>query len=173
MNRTEKQTQIDSIRELFERSTLTVVAEYKGLSVSQLTEFRKGLRESDGQFRVVRNSLARRAIQGSDAESLDGFFTGPVGVVFAYGDPAQTAKVVKGFAKEAEAFSISAGLIEGEVLDVSGVNAIADLPGREELLGRMCGSMMSPISGLACVLSATLGSLVYALDAVAQQKDAA
>ncbi len=172
MNRTEKQEQIDSIRELFDRSNLSVVAQYKGLSVAQLSDLRTELRKVDGGFRVVRNSLAKRAIMGHAAANLSDHFVGPVGVVFSFGDPAAAAKVVKEFVKGAEAFSVSAGIIDGAVVDPSGVKAIADLPSREVLLARMCGAMNGPLTGFAGVLSATLRSLVYALSAVADKKAA-
>ena len=172
MNRTEKQDQIQSITEQFERANLSIVAGYTGLSVPQLTGLRSELRKVDGQFRVVKNSLAKRAVSDRDEAVLADYFVGAVGVVFAYGDPAATAKVVKEFSKEAEQFAVSAGLMEGQVLDAAGVNQIASLPSRDELIARMLGSMMSPLSGLARVLSGNQRNLVCVLAAIADKKAA-
>ena len=172
MNRTEKQSQVDSIRDQFERASLSVVAEFEGIAVAEVTEFRSKLREAEGQFRVVKNSLAKRAVDGDDAQALGEFFKGPVGVVFSYGDPAATAKVVKEFAKGRDGFQVKAGFIEGQLLDAPGVNQIADLPSRDELVARMLRSMNSPISGLATVLAGTVRGLVYTLSAVADKKAA-
>lgn len=170
MNRTEKQTQIDSLREQFDRASFSIVAEYKGLSVTQVTGLRDELRKVDGRFRVVRNTLARRAVAEHPAEGLATYFTGPVGVVFAFGDPAATAKVVKAFAKESGTFGVTAGLIEGELLDAGGVAKIADLPSREELLARVVGAVNSPVSGLVNVLAGPVRGLLNALNAVAAGK---
>lgn len=172
MNRTEKQDQIQSMAEQFERANMSVVAGYKGLSVAQLTDFRSRLNKVDGQFRVVKNTLAKRAVADRDEAGLSEHFTGAVGVVFAYGDPAAVAKVVKEFGKEAEQFSVTAGLIEGQVLDAEGVGRIASLPSREELIAKMFGSMISPLSGLVNVLSGNQRNLVYVLSAIAGKKAA-
>lgn len=172
MNRTEKQTQIESLRSQFDRASFSIVAEYKGLSTAQLTELRSKLREVGGQFRVVKNTLARRAVADHVMAPLTEHFKGAVGVVFAFGDAAGAAKVVKEFAKSSGKFSVSAGVIEAEVLDVSGVNQIADLPSREELLAKLVGSINAPVSGLVNVLSGSTRALVYALAAVADKKAA-
>lgn len=172
MNRTEKQAQIDSLRDQFDRAGFSIVAQYKGLSVAQVTGLRDELRKVDGRFRVVRNTLARRALAEHPAQDLAAYFTGPVGVVFAFGDAAAAAKVVKDFAKQSGTFDVTAGLIEGELLDAGGVAQIADLPSREELLARTVGAMNSPVAGLVNVLSGTIRGLVYALSAVADQKAA-
>lgn len=172
VKRTDKQDQIDSIRNQFDRASFCAVAEYKGLSVAQLSSLRSELRKVDGQFRVVRNTLARRALDGHTSVDLSGHLLGPVGVVFAYGDPAAAAKVLREFAKGAEAFVVTAGVIEGSVIDAAGVRGIADLPSREVLVARMLGAMNSPIAGLANVLAGTVRQLVYALSAVAEKKAA-
>ncbi len=170
MNRTEKQKQIDALKDDFARANLAVVAQYKGLSVAQVTGLRTELRKVDGRFKVVKNTMARRAAEGVPAEGLTEHFRGPVGVVFAYGDAAAAAKVLRAFGKEAELFVVSAGLVEGTVVDAGGVAQIADLPTREELLARLAGSLNSPIAGLANVLAGTVRGLVYALSAVAEAK---
>ena len=106
------------------------------------------------------------------AAPLASHFKGPVGVVFAYGDPAAAAKVVQGFAKEAQAFAITAGVFEGALLSAGQVAEIAELPSREQLLARVVGAMNSPVSGLVNVLSGATRNLVYALSAVAAKKAA-
>jgi len=172
VNRTEKQEQIDGLKAEFARASLAVVAQYKGLSVAQVTDLRNELRKVDGRFRVVKNTMARRAIDAPPALGLAEHFRGPVGVVFAYGDPAAAAKVIKTFAKDTELFVVSAGLVEGTVVDAKGVAQIADLPTREELLARLAGALNGPISGLANVLAGTVRGLVYVLADVARNKAA-
>jgi large subunit ribosomal protein L10 len=172
VNRTEKQQEIDGLKEDFARANLAVVAQYKGLTVAQVTNLRTELRKVDGRFRVVKNTMARRAIAEAPALGLTDHFRGPVGVVFAYGDATAAAKVVKAFAKDAELFVVSAGLVEGAVVDAKGVAQIADLPTREELLARLAGALNGPVSGLLNVLSGSARNLVYALAAVARSKAA-
>jgi large subunit ribosomal protein L10 len=172
VNRTEKQDVVDSIRDQFDRANFTIVAGYQGLNAGQLSSLRAGLRGVDGGFRVVKNTLAKRALDGHTAEGLKDHFQGAVGVVFAWGDPAAAAKVVKEFNKEAKAFEVSAGFIEGEVLDAGGVKQIADLPSRDELLAKLVGSINSPIYGIVNVLAGPLRNLVYTLSAVADKKAA-
>jgi len=172
VKRTEKEAQVESLRDQFDRSGFSVVAAYKGLSVADVTRLRDELRKVDGRFRVVRNTLARRAVAEGSAAVLTDHFKGPMGVVFAFGDAAATAKVVRAFAKDMPAFDIGAGVLEGELLSANQVAQIADLPSREELLGRLAAAMNSPVRNLAGVLSGTLRGLVYALSAVAEKKAA-
>jgi large subunit ribosomal protein L10 len=172
VNRTEKQAQIDDLGTHFDRSSFSIVAEYKGLTVADVTRLRDELRKVDGGFRVVKNTLARRAVADRPAAPLASHFKGPVGVVFAYGDPAAAAKVVQGFAKDAQNFAITAGVFEGALLSAGQVAEIAELPSREQLLARVVGAMNSPINGLVTVLSGTMRNLVYALSAVAAKKAA-
>jgi large subunit ribosomal protein L10 len=172
VNRTEKQAQIDDLGALFDHASFSVVAEYKGLTVADVTRLRDQLRPVDGRFRVVKNTLARRAVADRPAAPLASHFKGAVGVVFAHGDPAAAAKVVQGFAKEAKAFGISAGLVVGELLSPKQVAEIAELPSREQLLGRVVSALNSPVSGLVNVLAGPTRNLVYALSAVAAKKAA-
>jgi len=170
VNRTEKQDQIDGLKTEFARANLAVVAQYKGLSVAQVTSLRTELRKVDGRFLVVKNTMARRAIAEAPQQGLTEYFRGPVGVVFGYGDAAAAAKVIRTFGKDAEQFVVSAGLVEGTVVDAKGVAQIADLPTRDELLARLACALNGPLSGLANVLSGTVRGLVYALAAVARNK---
>jgi large subunit ribosomal protein L10 len=172
VNRTEKQKEIDGLKDDFARANMAVVAQYKGLTVAQVTDLRTELRKVDGRFKVVKNTMARRAIAEAPAEGLTDHFRGPVGVVFAYGDAAAAAKVLRAFGKGAELFVVSAGLVEGAVIDARGVAQIADLPGRQELLARLAGALNDPIRGLATVLAGPARGLVYALAAVAKKKAA-
>jgi large subunit ribosomal protein L10 len=172
VNRSEKQQQIDQLRDHFDRASFTIVAGYKGLSVADVTRFRDALRKVDGRFRVVKNTMARRAVADRPTAPLAAHFKGPVGVVFAFGDPAAAAKVVQEFAKEAEKFGVAAGVMEGSLLTAAQVAEIADLPSREQLLARMLASMNSPVVGLVNVLSGNLRNLVGVLSAIAERKAA-
>jgi len=172
VTRTEKQEQINELHEHFDRASFSIVAGYKGLSVADVTRLRDKLRPVDGRFRVVKNTMARRAVADLPVAPLADHFKGATGVVFAYGDPAAAAKVVQEFAKETDKFGVAAGVMEGALLTPAQVAEIADLPGREELLARVVGAMNSPVSGLVNVLSGNLRNLVFALSAIAAKKAA-
>jgi large subunit ribosomal protein L10 len=130
-----------------------VVAEYKGIEVVQLTKLRAQARKSSVYLRVLKNTLVRRAVSGSQFESLATHMTGPL----IYGiskDPVAAAKVLNDFAKANEKMVLRAGSYAGKVLDKAGVQALAAIPSREELLAKLLGVMKAPVSGFAVALGA-------------------
>lgn len=130
-----------------------VVAEYSGLEVAHLTKLRAQARKSGVYLRVLKNTLVRRAVEGSPFEGLSGQMVGPL----IYGiseDPVAAAKVLNDFAKTNEKLVLKAGSYAGQVLDKSGVQALASIPSREELLGKLLGIMQAPVSGFARALAA-------------------
>ena len=130
-----------------------IVAEYRGLEVAQITELRKRARQSGVYLRVLKNTLVRRAIAGTPFEGLAGDLTGPL----IYGistDPVAAAKVLNDFAKGNDKIVLRAGSFAGNTLDKAGIQALASIPSRDELLAKLVGVMQAPVSGMAGVLAA-------------------
>ena len=140
--------------------------------MAQATELRRKLREAGVEFKVLKNTLTAIAAKKL-IRRVDLLLVGPTAIAFGYDDPVAPAKVLSEFAKTNPALELKGGLLEGKVLDVAGVKALADLPSREELLSQVLRGMQAPISGLVNVLQGTIRNLVYALDAVRKQKEAA
>jgi len=129
------------------------VAEYRGIEVVQLTALRKKARESGVYLRVLKNTLVRRAVEGTPFATLSGELVGPL-IYSVSADPVAAAKVLNDFAKTNDKLKLKAGCYAGKVLDKTGVQALASIPGREELLARLLGVMQAPVSGFACALAA-------------------
>lgn len=168
ISRQDKETQVAELVEHFGKIEAAVLTNYHGLTVRQIQELRAKLREQGMDFQVAKNSLFTRAAKeaGIKIQQLEG----PTGVAFGYEDSVQAAKVVSKFAKENEALEIIGGIVDKEVVDVAMIKKLAALPGREELLGRLIGSIGGPARNLAGALSAISRNLVYALNAVKEQK---
>ncbi|GAB2181332.1 50S ribosomal protein L10 [Denitratisoma sp. agr-D3] len=130
-----------------------VVAEYRGIEVGDLTELRKKARESGVYLRVLKNTLARRAVAGTSFEALSDALTGPL-IYSISVDAVAAAKVLNDFAKTNDKLVLKAGVYSGNVLDKAGVQALASIPSREELLAKLLGVMKAPVSGFAVALGA-------------------
>lgn len=130
-----------------------VLAEYRGIPVEQLTKLRASARDQGVYLRVLKNTLARRAAQGTQFEPLADSMVGPL-IYGISADPIASAKVLQNFAKTQDLLIIKAGLYNGKLLDVAGVKALATIPSREELLSKLLGVMQAPVSAMARVLGA-------------------
>ncbi|MFQ5518371.1 MAG: 50S ribosomal protein L10 [Mariprofundus sp.] len=172
MNKEDKQRIVEELHAAWSESTAGVVAQYRGLTVSQMGDLRRSLHNADVSLQVVKNTLARRAAEGTDFKAATELFTGPVAIAFGK-DPVGMAKAISDFAKEHEALEVKGGVLDGKMVDVAGVKALASLPSREVLLAKMLGSMQSPISGLVRTLAEVPASFVRTLAAVRDQKEAA
>lgn len=166
----EKAKVVESLRDRFLRAKGILLTTYQGMTVEQMQELRRHLRQSSLEFRVVKNTLARRAVAETDAAPLGDHFVGPVGVVWGYEDPVTPVKAVKAFSKKVEAFQWRVGLLEGQLLDAQGLEAVSNLPTREELLGRLVMALRSPLHGLAGTLQGIPRKLVYALNALREAR---
>lgn len=149
-----------------------VLSDFTGINVEEISELRRRCRESGVTFRVVKNTLVGRAVEGTDMEKLRGHFVGPTAVAFS-DDQVAAAKVLQEFAKEFGKLAFKAGYVEGQVIDADGVKALADLPGREQLLTMLVSLLQAPIAGLVRVLNADLARLAIALDQIAKKKEEA
>ncbi|MBF0134746.1 MAG: 50S ribosomal protein L10 [Magnetococcus sp. DMHC-1] len=172
MKREEKSQVIDEVRASLERSRVAVVAHYRGMTVSEMTALRRKFRESGSEFRVVKNTLAKRAAQGTPFEPIGPLLKGPTSLATSM-DPVAPAKVLDDFTKEHPNLQIVGGILDGKMVDAKGIIALAKLPSREVLLARMLGSLNSPIQGFVGVLAAVPGSLVRVLAQIQKQKEQA
>ena len=163
---------VENLRQTIAAQKGAVVAEFKGLTVAEITSLRRKLREVNAEFRVVKNTLVRLAAKDTEFSRLDEYFKGPTAVAFTYGDPVALAKTMKTFAQASPKVTLKAGYLDCKALGAKDVEALADVPSREVLLGRLVGSLASPITGLVRVLSGPQRKLVYALDSIKSQKSA-
>ncbi|HHT7239263.1 TPA: 50S ribosomal protein L10 [Bacillus cereus] len=149
-----KQQVVTEIAEKLRASKSTIVVDYRGLTVSEATELRKNLREAGVEFKVYKNSLTRRAADSAEMAELNEFLTGPNAIAFSNEDVVAPAKVLNDFAKNHEALEIKAGVIEGKLVTLDEVKAIATLPSREGLLSMLLSVLQAPIRNLALATKA-------------------
>ncbi|MGG4040300.1 50S ribosomal protein L10 [Bacillus smithii] len=157
----EKKKQIvEEITEKFKNSVSTIVVDYRGLNVAEITELRKQLREAGVEFKVYKNTLTRRAAEAAELTEINDVLTGPNAIAFSNDDVVAPAKILNNFAKENEALEIKVGVIEGKVVSVEEIKALAELPSREGLLSMLLSVLQAPIRNFA-----------LAAKAVAEQKE--
>ena len=148
-----KTSTIDEIKDNFDGAQGVVVVNYSGLTVEQDTQLRKQLREAGVTYKVYKNTLVSRAVEGTQFESLRDVLEGPNAFAISTEDATAPARVLAKFAKTAPALEIKAGVVEGTYYDEAGMKAVAAVPSREELLSKLLGSLQSPITNLARVLN--------------------
>lgn len=153
LNLNEKMAVVAEVSAQVAEAQTIVLAEYRGVQVSNLTVLRRKARESGVYLRVLKNTLVRRAVQGTPFAELARHMVGPL-IYSISSDPVAAAKVLHEFAKTNDKLVLKAGSYAGKVLDASAVQALASIPGREELLARLLGVMQAPVSGFAVCLSA-------------------
>ncbi|KYD33031.1 50S ribosomal protein L10 [Parageobacillus toebii] len=145
---------VAEIAEKFRASKSTVIVDYRGLNVAEVTELRKQLREAGVEFKVYKNTLTRRALAEVGLEGLNDVFTGPNAIAFSKEDVVAPAKILSEFAKDHEALEIKAGVIEGNIATLEEINALAKLPSREGLLSMLLSVLQAPIRNFALVAKA-------------------
>lgn len=168
-----KQYKIDtvsSVKEKLASSKSIVVADYRGLTVSEVTDLRNRLRKEGVELRVIKNRLAKIALKESNMDPMDDHLKGMTAIAFGMKDPVSPAKVLSEYAKGNDKLKLIAGQMDNQVLDAHGINELAQLPSREVLLSRMLGSLTGPIQKLAYGLNQTVAQVVYAVDAVGRTK---
>ena len=130
-----------------------VLVDYRGLTVAQDTELRKQLREAGIVYKVCKNTMMKRAFEGTDFAQLDEYLEGPSAIAISKDDATAPARIICKFAKTAQALEVKAGVVEGTVYDANGVAELSKVPSRQELLSKLLGSLQSPITNLARVLN--------------------
>ena len=153
LNRSEKEAVIGEVTELAAKAQTLVMAEYRGITVADMTRLRSNARSQGVNLSVLKNPLARRAVSGSSFEVVSDQMTGPLIYGFSV-DAVAAAKVVSDFAKSNDKLVIRGGVFAGKALDVNGVKQLANIPSKEVLLAQLCGLLKSPISRTAVVLGA-------------------
>ena len=148
-----RQPIVDEIAALFDGAASAVIVDYRGLTVEQDTILRKQLREAGISYKVYKNTLIKRAAEGTAFAALDADLEGPTALAVSKTDATAPARVLAKFAKTANQLELKAGVVEGTYYDQKGIQVIATIPSREELLGKLLGSIQSPISNLARVLN--------------------
>ncbi len=169
--RPEKVAQVELLKEKFASAKSAFLADYQGLSVEQITELRRKLRENNNEFLVVKNTLARLGARAAGYDEIVEYLQGPTAIAFGYDDPASPARIIAEFLKNYPKPEIKACLIEGDVLPGDQASEIAKWPTREELIAKFIGQLNGPIYGLVNALSDLPRKLVYALNAVKEKKE--
>ncbi|OLN32426.1 50S ribosomal protein L10 [Desulfosporosinus metallidurans] len=173
LNIDQKSQVVSEITEKFQNASGVVLADYRGLTVAQVTQLRAQLRQAGVEYRVLKNTLVRRAANEVGVEGLDTYLEGPTALAFS-ADPVAPAKVLMEFAKanKLKTFKIKAGVLEGKVIGPEGVKALAELPTREVLLAMVLRGMQAPLTGMANVLQGPIRKMGYALEEVRKLKTA-
>mgnify|MGYP001486931314 CR=1 FL=1 len=148
-----KQQEVDVIATKLRESTTTVVADYRGLNVEQVTLLRKQLREAGVEFQVLKNSLVSRAAANVELTELDAILTGPTAVAFSK-DAVAPAKIINDFAKKNDALKVKGGVVEGRYVDAAQIKALAELPSREGLLSMLLSVLQAPMRNVALAVKA-------------------
>jgi large subunit ribosomal protein L10 len=171
LNRTEKEQVINQLKEDFSKAKAVIFTDYRGLTVTELSDLRSLLREGDFEYKVVKNTLAKIASEGTPVYAAKDSFRGPVGIAVSYEDPVLTAKKVLEFAKKNDKLKVGIGVIEGSVCAADELKSVAELPSRKVLLSMVAGSFNAPMSKLAGALNATLSKFVYVMEAIKNKKN--
>ncbi len=169
----EKQAIVAEVNETAQAALSAVMADYRGVTVDAMTQLRKSARESGVQVRVIRNTLAKRAFEGTELECMNEALTGPCIVAFAMEDPGASARLFKDFAKEQEAFEIKALSVGGKLLPAEQIDALAKLPTRDEALAMLMAVMQAPVTKLVRTMNDIPGRVTRVVAAVRDQKQAA
>ena len=164
-----KTSVVEGVKEKMQAAQSMVLIDYRGLTVAEVTDLRNRCRKEGVEYAVIKNTMIRKAAEELGIEGLEPMLHGPTAVAFGMTDAVAPAKVLVNFIKDVKKTEIKCGVMEGKVLDVKGVEALAELPPKEVLIAKMMGSLNAPITNFVGVLSATLRSLVYAIEAVRKQ----
>jgi large subunit ribosomal protein L10 len=169
----EKKKIVEELHERLVKSKVVIVTDYKGLTVETMTELRRKLREAQIDYRVVKNTLLIRAAKETGVALIQDQLKGPSAIALSFDDPVAPAKVLMEFAKKNAKLEIKAGVMEDRVLDLASIKALAALPSREALLSQLLSAMVGVPTGLVSVLNGIPQKLMYALQAIKDQKEAA
>ncbi len=173
MKREEKSAVVEDLHDKFSRAKVAILTECSGLPVNQISELRRKLRSAQAEYRVVKNTMAARAVDGTTLVEAKPFFKGPLAMVIGYDDPVMPAKILRDFMqaeKRDQKMAIRLGLMEGKVLQPAQVTAVATLPGREVLLSMLLSAMQGPARGLVCALNGIIRDIVGVIYAIQEKK---
>jgi large subunit ribosomal protein L10 len=173
LNRDQKAAVIDEVAAQISDSEAVFAVDYRGISVPQAADLRSRLRDADATFRIVKNTLTLRAADKAGADALKGLLEGPTAMTFVRGDAAMAAKALSDFRRANGLLEFKGGWMNGAPLEVAQIDAIAKLPSRDVLTGRLVGLVASPLTGLATSLGGLIGGLARQLQQIADERAAA
>ena len=166
----QKKQTVKELVEVLNSAKSFILADYRGLTVEEDTELRRKLREEGVNYSVVKNTLTRFAMKEQGIEGLEEFLIGPTAIATHDEDPVAPARVLAKFAKEHENLQVKAGVVEGDVVGLERIKAIAELPSKEELVAKVMAGFNAPIAGFVNVLNGNIRGLLIALNQIAEQK---
>ena len=161
---------VDEVKTRMSAATASIVSEYRGLTVAELADLRRALAAVGGDYKIFKNTLVRRAIDGGEYQPLGEYLSGPSALTFVQGDISAVAKALRDFSRANPHLVIKGGLADGSLLSTSDLSALADLPPREVLLARLAGALAAPMTQMAGLLKALPQNLAYGISALIQQK---
>lgn len=172
MDRAQKEKVVEELGQIFESSGVVVVSRYQGLTVAEMQDLRGRAREGGASVRVAKNRLAKIALEGKDCESMSKYLEGMTVLTYSE-DPVAAAKVVEDFAKDNKKLEILGGAMGGEALDRAGVEAVSNMPSRDELLAQIAGMIGAPASNIAGAIGAPASNIASILSTIEEKAEAA
>ena len=170
MNRSGKAVIIEAVKARADKASFAVITDFKGMTVEELTNLRVVLRNAGGEYLVVKNTLARIALTDGTHDAIKDKFHDNCGVAFGFDDPVAVAKALSDFAKQSKLFELRCASLDGKAMDAAQIDALAKLPGREQLLGQLLGTMNAVPTNFVSLFANMVRGLLYALKGIEDQK---